>query len=507
MKNNFNIKSFLNIVTQLYIIVIILVFPLLVDSTGFFKILECKYRYFLNISITYLAIIFLTILYCIIMKKNTILKDIKFERVQIFALIFLGINIIACIFSPFNKDYNLIIGVGRGEGLLIISLYVLSFIAITLFGKFNKNHILYFSIASILINLVCILQYIGFNPFNMYQDGIGTHNVSFMGTIGNVDFISAVFCILITISFTAFILLDENIKFKIVHALSVFMGAVIFQAINIRITVVAFGVMLLFAFPYIVTNSKRLYRFLILIATILLSYLLNVIINPQYHYDVAKIRFHFQFNYITMIFILIIIALLILAYILKNKVEYNFLENKKVIIAIYICYIVLFAGGIGVLYFKTFNIGTLNEIHNMLHGKFEDEYGTFRVFLWKRAITLVKDYPLFGTGPDTFAVRFMSKYTNDVIKIGELSINDTASNVYLTMLVNIGIFGLLSYLIFITYQIKIGMKNKNKYSIILLMGIICYLIQDFFNLWVVIVTPIFWVLLALHYISLKCNVK
>ena len=79
----------------------------------------------------------------------------------------------------------------------------------------------------------------------------------------------------------------------------------------------------------------------------------------------------------------------------------------------------------------------------------------------------------------------------------------TAANVYLTMLINIGILGLTSYLLFIFSQIKEGIRHVNKYSIVLLIAIICYLIQDFFNLWVVIVTPVFWILMAVHYLSIN----
>ena len=99
----------------------------------------------------------------------------------------------------------------------------------------------------------------------------------------------------------------------------------------------------------------------------------------------------------------------------------------------------------------------------------------------------------------------MDKYTQDVMDIGELSIKDSAANVYLTMLINIGIVGLIAYLVFIILQLIKGLKNKNEYSIILLITIICYLIQDCFNLWVVIVTPIFWVLMGIHYLSLNNN--
>ena len=120
------------------------------------------------------------------------------------------------------------------------------------------------------------------------------------------------------------------------------------------------------------------------------------------------------------------------------------------------------------------------------------------MFLWKRAFKLVKEHPLLGSGPDTFAVRFMSKYTEDIKSLGELTINDTAANVYITMLINIGIIGLISYIAFLILQFSNGIKNRNKYSTVLLIGIMCYLVQDFFNLWVVIVTPIYWTLMAIH---------
>ena len=120
---------------------------------------------------------------------------------QIIALMFLLLNIISYFMSPYLKVHDLFIGVGRKEGLLTSSLYILSFLYVSYFGEFKKKYILYFSISSILINVVAILQFVGFNPFNMYQNGIGTHNVSFMATIGNIDFISAIYTILLTVSF------------------------------------------------------------------------------------------------------------------------------------------------------------------------------------------------------------------------------------------------------------------------------------------------------------------
>ena len=190
-------QNLFSLLTEIYVAIIVIIYPLIVDSTGFFKILECKYRYFVLISVTYVALMLILVIYNAIFDKDNIKKSVKFGKVQIAILAFLFLNVISCMLSPYFKEYNLFVGIGRGEGLISIALYSVSFLLISMFGRFNKRYIFYFVISSILISSICIIQYIGFNPFNMYQDGIGTHNVSFMTTIGNIDFISALYCILL----------------------------------------------------------------------------------------------------------------------------------------------------------------------------------------------------------------------------------------------------------------------------------------------------------------------
>ncbi len=344
--------------------------------------------------------------------------------------------------SPFFNKYNLFIGVGRGEGLINITLYCITFLFITLFGKFKKRFILYFSISSILLNLICILQYIGFNPLNMYQDGIGTHNVSFMGTIGNKDFISALYCILLMISISGYVF-GENKKYEnVIHLTSIFMGFFILEILSVLSGFVGIFFTLVIISPYIITNSKRLSKTLTVGSLVILAYAVNIIINPTYYYSLGKIKLNWQFNIISGILILLAVIFIGLAQILKKR-HFDLSNNKKTIKIIYIVIASIIIVGILVLYFVNFNYGMLYEIHQLLNGNFDDDFGTYRVFLWKRAITLIKDYPIIGTGPDTFAIRFMSRFTEDVAKLGELTINDTAANIYITMAVNIGIIGLL----------------------------------------------------------------
>ena len=158
--------------------------------------------------------------------------------------------------------------------------------------------------------------------------------------------------------------------------------------------------------------------------------------------------------------------------------------------------------GIVFLWAYPFKSGMLYEIHELLHFNFDDNFGTYRIFLWKRTFPLIKDYPLLGSGPDTFALRFMPVYSEDIAKIGPLTINDTAANIYFTMLINLGIIGTLSFITYLGLQIYFGIKKQNDYSLVLLFGIICYMVSSFFNLSVVVVSPLFWILMAIHHMSI-----
>ena len=126
---------------------------------------------------------------------------------------------------------------------------------------------------------------------------------------------------------------------------------------------------------------------------ILLGYLTNIIVNPVYYYDIGKLKLDFQINEIAIALLAVIVIFIGLAHVLKNR-EFDISKNKKVIKLFYLALVLCVVIGVATIYFVDFSDGFLYEIHEILHGNLDDDFGTYRIFLWKRSLSLVKDYPI-----------------------------------------------------------------------------------------------------------------
>lgn len=135
-------------------------------------------------------------------------------------------------------------------------------------------------------------------------------------------------------------------------------------------------------------------------------------------------------------------------------------------------------------------IKTKNETVEIAKGHVEDYYGTRRVKLWKETLKVVPKYIVHGAGIDNFFYAFGKKPL--IIKY---YMYDKAHNEYLQLLVTEGIFALISYLLFYLSVVLIGLKNKkNNY---LLLPVVAYLVQAFFNISVLECAPLFFIGLGL----------
>lgn len=148
---------------------------------------------------------------------------------------------------------------------------------------------------------------------------------------------------------------------------------------------------------------------------------------------------------------------------------------------------------------------TLEESGDLLDEGLTGHEGSSRLIIWQKDVTILDDYFWIGSGVDTHAIVFPATpdeleeyFNNRTIMV------DKAHNEYLQIAVTIGIPALLVYLLllFSVYRkaiqaLKVANKQQKLIICTLLAVITGYLVQAIFNISVVSVAPILWMLLGI----------
>ena len=165
-----------------------------------------------------------------------------------------------------------------------------------------------------------------------------------------------------------------------------------------------------------------------------------------------------------------------------------------------------------------------NDVKDSIHSTFDFKKGTgvaTRLFLWEKAIEIIKKRPLVGYGPDTNGLAMQSynleycmkfndwkKYMEEgkeKIKFYNWTVIDRAHNNYLDIAIALGLIGLAAYMsIIITFLIWLWRTVKSEedfFKRIIFCGILASfcgcLVNDLFIFSIVSVSPTFWSLMGL----------
>lgn len=121
---------------------------------------------------------------------------------------------------------------------------------------------------------------------------------------------------------------------------------------------------------------------------------------------------------------------------------------------------------------------------------------------WKEGLSLIKDHPLIGVGPDCIVKGLYNTTTTTSLSAGSI---DRPYNQYLYIAISRGIPVLLLYLGLLFFSLKKGLKGVKSYfenksswiDIAITVAIIAYITQAFFNMSSITIAPYFWLLLGL----------
>lgn len=415
--------------------IIIMMMPLIPEilSFGFYSLKQTLFI----IS----TIIISVILLCVAVKEK-----MKFTFLDVILGIYLLFVGIATLLAKYGV-LNAILGKnGRGEGLILIICYSLTFI---IFSKGYKyiNWILKVGIiSSAIVALYSIIEVMlpvnWASPFmfrcigNMAYSLKRIENVA-ITTMVNQNFLSSYICLFLPMM--AFYYINTGKKTSLYVAILLFSAQIFSTTLGGYITFISMYVLVII-YSFIVSNDKRK----VLIRTLFLT-------------------------------LLIILTLYIINYI-KDGVYIN-------------------------------ELGMIStEVNNLIDQN--DEFGTGRMNIWKKCFMIINKYKWFGIGPDSLKYEIhkeeYSFISTEVIDKAHSEPLQIALSTGIPSVISYFIFvGIICLLLFKTCIINIrnnekGLQDENNiYNHMILISILSYLMQSMINISVIQVAPIYWAMLGL----------
>ena len=186
-------------------------------------------------------------------------------------------------------------------------------------------------------------------------------------------------------------------------------------------------------------------------------------------------------------------------------------SSKKCRMIVLIVVAVLIVAALIVVYFVKIPQRELFQLHNILHGKVKDSYGSGRFYIWRTTLGAVPEHLWFGTGPDTMSFADFARgevyAANGAYQYSRLY--DAAHNEYLTILFHQGIFALLAYLAALGCSLVLWIRQSNDNAVAAIAGtaVLCYCLQAFFGISQLITSPYFWCILAVLVNALSIKIE
>jgi len=368
----------------------------------------------------------------------SIKNNIKFGLIDILLILLVIFGIISCVFSK-NISVSLYGYWLRYEGLFHLLYYYSLFYLCSLVTK-NKKIIIYFILSfgliNVLVSLLQVFDILSFIPIRLRGIKLA------QGLLTNSNFLGSYMVLCLGLSIGLFL---DNL--------------------NNRFKNILFFVLFIFYYMSLFVSSA-LSGFVGFIVS--LCFIIGLFIYKLINKKINK--------YIVIKYIILFISLVVVSIVLT-------LSRKSLILKDFVRF--------------------SNETSEIVKGNVSDSYGSSRLYIWKNTLKVVPENLLHGVGIDCFTFAFDGEMLYSVSNNGKIIYYDKVHNDYLQKLVCEGIFSCITYilllfLLFIRSVKKFFVFDENE-IIPLFLAFVGYSVTAFFNISVIEVAPIYFIVLGLLY--------
>ena len=472
--------------SQCYALIILTLFPLLHGTENYYNITVSKFIYFSVLTCLYAV---LCLVLALVFRPGRQVGGMMRERrkvvftvPQAFLIAYALWAVICALVSPYP---DLWLGQSRYEGLFSLLLYSAVFMLLSFWGEYTDAYTYGLGVMGALMGFIAMIQTFGSTVF--FDNGMNYFSTQFLTTIGNVDCVAGLVCILIPALLCGFVILRSPWRWLGFPALFFMTYLAMFMDVDTAKLGFAAVVLLL---PCLIQSRDRFQNLLVGLIPILLGAALGL----SYHRDRS-----FTPGSAVPVLLTAAAALALAAWYMHRHERTWSVSPSTIRRAAYALLLVLLIITLIVLYRYDGTNKLMQEASALLHGNLSDGAGSGRGFIWKTTIKIIRERPVFGGGPGSFLSLFMPYQAEWQAVFNTTTWFDFAHNDFLSVAACTGLVGLALYLLFLAALAVrcIRAAYRSPVMLIFLGGMAGYLIYSFFVFSIAIVTPLFWALAGL----------
>lgn len=482
----------LEITSSIYVFVMLVIFPLLMDETLYYGLTESKFNRFTRMTVIYIIATLLAFCItnikrserdthigeCSLNKRNT--RGMNLSLPQAAALIYMLWATASAISSDFGSE--VLIGQGRYEGLQSLVLYGTAFVFISFWGEYSDIIPKGLALFGILEGLLVAVQLTGL-PL---PAGLSHFETGFVGTFGNIDCMGGIVALTVPAMISAYAVIEWKRRRLLLGAIYLMMF--VEGYIWVDSGLVGLVASMLITLPFLLENKDRMQKTSAAFTALLTGMATGAMFIREGDRVILSIG-NKPAALISMAVLTAVIAA-ILAKTGEFKTEPGKIRKYSAIGIVAFVLLCLLA-----IYMYDGDIRLLREASDAMHGEMSDSAGSGRGIVWKYCMELIPTVPILGTGPGTFYGAF-AKYNQMLKDTGSTIYFDFAHNDFMQIAICLGIGGLIIYLVFISSLAINAIRRAGENPLILIFASGCagYLVHSFFSFSIAIVTPGFWVM-------------
>lgn len=472
-------------VSQCFGLLILTVFPLLIGPGLYTNITETKFTIFAVLTALYVLLCALGLaLFCLAKRSGGRMEGpgrLRLTAPQVLLAAYMAWAALSAALSPYD---HLWLGQSRFEGLLSLLLYGVVFLLLSFWGEYTDAYAYGLGIMGTVAGFFALQQSLGSTLFFMEGDYWKYH---FLTTIGHEDCVACLVCVLIPALLCAFVLLRNPRRYVCLPAL--FFMAYITVFTDVDTAKIGFLAVFL-VLPWLVESRERLQELLLGLVPLVLGVCCGFL-NPRGRSAAPRYG---------VVICLAAAALLALAVWLMSRRPRTWAVKPAVIRRFaYLLMLAVLLLALVLVYGYRGDNRLVQEASELLHGHLSDQAGTVRGYIWKKTALIIKEHPVFGGGPGSFAALFQPYNEGYQAASGTNDIVDFPHNDFLMVAACTGLVGLGLYLAFLVSLAVRCVKAARRSGVLLifLAGMAGYLAYSAFVFSIAIVSPLFWVLAGL----------